>query len=88
MQNLPGQIILVDFEKAYDSLEWDFLFKALDKFNFGNSFKTWVKLLYTNISSCVMNNGKTTPYFTLKRGTRQGDPLSGYLFIIALELLA
>ena len=39
-----------------------------------------------NPQSCVMNGGYTTPYFNLERGTRQGDPISAYLFIIALEV--
>ena len=87
-QNLPGMMLLIDFEKAFDSLEWDFLYEALCRFNFGNTFIKWVKLLYTNISSCIMNNGTTTQYFPLTRGARQGDPLSGYLFIIAIECLS
>ena len=40
-----------------------------------------------NLESCVINGGKTTPYFKLERGTRQGDPVSAYLFIIALEVV-
>ena len=48
----------------------------------------WVTIMYTNISSCVINNGHTTQYFTLACGIRQGCPLSALLFIIAAETLA
>ena len=48
----------------------------------------WIKTFYNNISSCVINSGFSTPTFNVKRGFRQGDPLSPSLFIIVLELLA
>ena len=84
--DIPGILLTIDFEKAFDKLEWSFLFKALDSFNFGPNFVQWVKTLYSNISSCVMNNGSSTGYFSLFRGVRQGDPISPLLFILALEI--
>ena len=87
-KNIHGMLIFIDFLKAFDTLEWDFMFKALEHFNFGNQYIAWVKMIYNDISSSIINNSVTSPYFSLSRGVRQGDPLSGYLFIIALEILA
>ena len=80
-----GVLIAVDFQKAFDSLEWRFMFKSLQNFNFGPSLIEWVRIFYHNPSSCVMNRGLSTKYFDLTRGVRQGDPLSLILFILSLE---
>ena len=75
-----------DFEKAFDSIEHTFIFATLHSFRFGPDFIQCVKTFLCKAESCVMNNGSSTGYFYLERGTRQGDP-KNCLFILALEIL-
>ena len=74
-KELSGILLAIDFEKAFDTLNCDFLIRTLHKFNFG-PFIQRIRTLIKNVSSCVMNNGSTTNPFTLSRGVCQGDPLS------------
>ena len=85
---IPGIAIFLDFEKAFDSVEWDYIQKCLSSFNFGLQLRACVGVFYKNISSCVLNNGHASKHFFLQRGVRQGCPLSGMLFVIAIELVA
>ena len=79
-KNIPGILLSIDFQKAYDSIDHGYMHKVLKAFNFGPSLCKWIDTFYTNISSCVMNNGTSTGYFTFYRGLRQGDPLSSKMF--------
>ena len=87
-KNIPGIALFIDFRKASDTIERDFINSCLEKFNFGLNIKNWVKILYNNVSSCVLNNGFASEFFLVERGVRQGCPLSGLLFVIGIEILA
>ena len=84
--NIPGFILTVDLQKAFDSIDHFFLIACLEKFGFGEEFLAWISILLNNNESCVSNGGHTTQYFGLKRGARQGDPIAAYLFIVVLEI--
>ena len=82
-----GFSFFVDFEKAFDTVEWSFLHQVLEVFNFGPKSRKWVSILYNDTESGVMNGGYMTNYFKVSRGVRQGCPLSPFLFVLAVEIL-
>ena len=83
---INGKMLAVDFQKAFDSV--NFLLRTLAAFNFGSLFIQWIQTFYQNISSCVLSNGFSTGPFEIQRGLRQGDRPSPYLFVIFPEVLA
>ena len=85
-KKFPGLLLFIDFEKAFDSLEWDYLNHCLQLFNFGPDLIRWVNTFYTNIHSCIINNGSCSHYFNIERGVRQGDPLSPAAEILAIAV--
>ena len=87
-QGLPGAIISLDFEKAFDSLNWNFMQKVVKKFGFGNFFSTWITILYNDPSLVIKNNGWLSNRIPMLKGIRQGCPLSALLFILSVECLA
>ena len=87
-KKISGIFLFVDFEKAFGSIEWSFINNTLELFNFGASLRKWFSVLYNGGETAVMNAGYMTNYFKISRGVRQGCPLSPFLFILAVELLA
>ena len=84
----PGYALFLDFQKAFDTISRDFMIKALRRFNFGENFIDWIKLIYSKPLSCVTNNGYSSEFFETERGIRQGCPVSAILFVIVAEILS
>ena len=75
-KNIPGLLLLLDFEKAFDTIEWSFISKTFQQFGFGSSMLKWLNLFYCRPESCALNNGWASNFFEIQRGVRQGCPLS------------
>ena len=70
-QNIPGLLLSIDFENAFDTVSWGFIEKCLGYFNFGPCIQKWIKLFYTRKESCIHQNGFVSEFFFLNRGCRQ-----------------
>ena len=87
-RNIPGLLLLIDFEKAFDSVSWSFMKKTLSFFRFGPDIKKRFEILYKYIKSCVAVNGQVSTWFQIERGRRRGDPLAPYISLLCAEILA
>ncbi|KAJ9538624.1 hypothetical protein OSB04_031357 [Centaurea solstitialis] len=82
-----GMIFKVDFEKAYDTVDWSFLLEGLKNMGFGEKWRKWIKGCLQSSRISVLVNGSQTDEFPMERGLRQGDPLAPFLFLIVSECL-
>ena len=81
--DISGQLMLIDFEKAFDSISWNFIYKTLKFFGFGNNLVRWVQLFNQDITARVLQCGFMSDAINIERGCRQGDPISPCLYILA-----
>ena len=85
--NLPVALLSLYQEKAFDHVDWPFLFATPAKMGVCESFIRWVRRLYTDVRSSVLVNGYTSRPFKPSRGVRQGCPLSLLLYVLSMEVL-
>ena len=84
----PITFLQLDFSKAFDSLSHSFLFSVLHYANLPPPIITWIKIMLSDVDSQIQVNESKTPRIPLKKGVRQGCPLSMLLFILATDILS
>ncbi len=80
-------LISLDQEKAFDRVEHLYLWHTLQVFGFNSVFIDMIKTMYCEIESVIKINGSLCTPFKVQRGVRQGCPMSGILYVLAIEPL-
>ena len=87
-QGINSSIIFLDYQKAFDCVEWPWALNCLKRFNFGSKFIGWINMIYKNAKTCMLTNGFRSMYFPISRSMHQGCPISQFIYIIQVEPLA
>ena len=85
--DLTGAVVNLDWEKAFDRVDWGLIEKTMYKMGFPSNVINWIMILYKNIQSTCLINGYLTKPFKVERGIRQGCPLSMIVYVIFQEPL-
>jgi Reverse transcriptase (RNA-dependent DNA polymerase) len=83
----PAIFMKINFSKAFDSVDWEFLLKVMQARGFPQRWIRWINQIFVSSSSRVVINGQESSFFFHKKGLRQGDPLSPMLFVLAVDVL-
>jgi len=87
-KGMSGLCLKVDYEKAYDSVRWNFLYDMMRRMGFHSKWIAWIRGCLESTTISVLVNGSPTSEFKPTRGLRQGDPLAPFLFLVVVEGLA
>ena len=85
-KNIDGPLMLIEFEKAFDSVSWTFSYKTLNFFNFGENNISWIKVFNNDITACIIQYGFLSKPNKIPRGCRQGHPITSNLFLKVLQI--
>lgn len=79
-------LLKLDFQKAYDTINWGFIDHVLELMGFGKTWRQWTKICMSIASISILVNGSLMAPFKMERGLRQRDTLSPFLFVLAAEM--
>ena len=83
-----GVILKIDFEKAYDKVRWSFVHQTLRMKGFSDKWCSWINAFIRGGHVAIKTNDQLGQFFQMKKGQRQGDPLTPLLFNIVVDMLA
>lgn len=86
-EEIDSILLVVDFEKCFDSVELSSVDKILGYFNFGSNFRDYIKLLFNQFSLSILSNGYTSEEFGVSRGLLQGNPIASFLYLLTGQIL-